>query len=430
MKELEKGGGVAGEVSGFLQLDDVPMGTHLLVLRKECHVQDERQIIIDSIEKLQDWRLSLALQRAVGEITVEGPAGAQVWLDDEFRGVLPLSIGSVCEGRRRLRVRSQFGSYQEEVDVKVGRKSRVTAKVRPTISILSQMATFTPLGDPDVRQWLAQRVRPETVNLTAEPEDRAVAALKALGLSQGWMSFDPLGRVLPPSTAGGFASRGRQEFSRRLAASFTSEGIGEVRGVPNEGGRRLWLSVLASGSGKVEVLEIDRKLDTTVEDAIRRLDAAPPLFRKSLSLLVVADVADVDGAVIVSVPVRGEAESAGLKAGDVIKRLDGRPVSGARALSEALDSRKSGERIRAEVVHLSGAQRAVELTVSATPCLISHYDRTLLFNKLLLEEFGETKKITEADMVRVIKANTPGPFLGRGMKAIAPLLSDPSLAEI
>lgn len=78
---------------------------------------------------------------------------------------------------------------------------------------------------------------------------------------------------------------------------------------------------------------------------------------------------------------------------------------------------------------VENAEAIYDKAISATPFPFRSNTRDGL-NKLLLEEFGETKKINEADMVRVIKQNTPGPFLGRGMKAIAPLLSDPSLAEI
>ena len=51
-------------------------------------------------------------------------------------------------------------------------------------------------------------------------------------------------------------------------------------------------------------------------------------------------------------------------------------------------------------------------------------------DELLMERFGEDEEITEAKLVAVIKEHTPAAFLGMGMKAIAPLLTDPSLADI
>lgn len=74
------------------------------------------------------------------------------------------------------------------------------------------------------------------------------------------------------------------------------------------------------------------------------------------------------------------------------------------------------------------AEAIYEKSISATPLPFRKTTKNGL-TELLLERFGEDGEITEAGIVEVIKANTPKPFLGRGMKAIAPLLSDPSLAE-
>jgi len=78
---------------------------------------------------------------------------------------------------------------------------------------------------------------------------------------------------------------------------------------------------------------------------------------------------------------------------------------------------------------VGNAEAIYDKSISATPFLFRSYTRDGL-NKLLMEQFGEKKKITEAALVDVIKKNTPDAFLGRGMAAIAPLLTDPSLAEL
>jgi len=75
------------------------------------------------------------------------------------------------------------------------------------------------------------------------------------------------------------------------------------------------------------------------------------------------------------------------------------------------------------------AEAIYDKSISATPFLFRHNTRDGL-NKILMERYGEKKKITEAMLVDVIKENTPNAFLGRGMSAIAPLLTDPSLADL
>lgn len=75
------------------------------------------------------------------------------------------------------------------------------------------------------------------------------------------------------------------------------------------------------------------------------------------------------------------------------------------------------------------AEAVYDTSISATPRLFRHFTKDGL-DALLMERFGEKKKISEAALVEVIKEHTPKPFLGKGMKAIAPVLTDPSLAEL
>jgi hypothetical protein len=75
------------------------------------------------------------------------------------------------------------------------------------------------------------------------------------------------------------------------------------------------------------------------------------------------------------------------------------------------------------------AQAIYDKSIDATPRLFRGNTRDGL-NKILMERFGEDSPIDEAAIVQVIKDNTPSAFLGRGMKAIAPLLTDPSLADL
>ena len=75
------------------------------------------------------------------------------------------------------------------------------------------------------------------------------------------------------------------------------------------------------------------------------------------------------------------------------------------------------------------AQAIYHKSIDATPRLFRSNTRDGL-NKILMERYGEDSPINEAAIVQVIKDNTPSAFLGRGMKAIEPLLTDPSLADL
>jgi hypothetical protein len=51
------------------------------------------------------------------------------------------------------------------------------------------------------------------------------------------------------------------------------------------------------------------------------------------------------------------------------------------------------------------------------------------FTKGLTKEVGEGGEVREAHVVKVIKATSPAPFVGTGIKAITPFLTDPSILD-
>ncbi len=77
---------------------------------------------------------------------------------------------------------------------------------------------------------------------------------------------------------------------------------------------------------------------------------------------------------------------------------------------------------------VENAEAVYDKSISATPFPFRNTTRDGL-NKLLMDKFGEAEEITEAKLVAVIKEHTPAAFLGLGMKAILPELTDPSLAD-
>lgn len=77
---------------------------------------------------------------------------------------------------------------------------------------------------------------------------------------------------------------------------------------------------------------------------------------------------------------------------------------------------------------IENAEAIYDKSISATPFPFRKTVRNGL-DELLMERFGEDEEVSEAAIVDVIKENTPNAFIGLGMKAISPLLSDPSLAE-
>jgi hypothetical protein len=218
------------------------------------------------------------------------------------------------------------------------------------------------------------------------------AALKGENLEPGWLAFSPLGQATNAS-ANLYPKDGYQVMSERLAKKLKSQGVAGIAGVPKENGNRVWLTLLASGSNKVDVIEIDKNDLRSIDEAVRRLDTVPPVLGRSLGF-VVADVSGLRGAVVVTIAAGSEAARVGILGGDVVVRLDGQEVASASALETVLCSRRTGERIGVDIKSASGVDKHVVLPVSSTLRLISHYDRTLLFNRLIV---GYRARLAEAD---------------------------------
>ena len=75
------------------------------------------------------------------------------------------------------------------------------------------------------------------------------------------------------------------------------------------------------------------------------------------------------------------------------------------------------------------AQAIFDKSVSSTPFPFRKTVKNGMV-ELLVERYGDGAEISEAQLVEVIKENTPTAFVGLGIKAIKPLITDPALADI
>ena len=78
------------------------------------------------------------------------------------------------------------------------------------------------------------------------------------------------------------------------------------------------------------------------------------------------DSPDLSGAVVGSVEPGGPAERSGLKAGDKITAIDGRPVQGSDDVSSAVAARKPGEQAKVTVVR-AGSRRTLTVDLGTRP---------------------------------------------------------------
>jgi len=134
---------------------------------------------------------------------------------------------------------------------------------------------------------------------------------------------------------------------------------------------------------KPDVVAVSLDSPESIAAAIAQIDRAPAFFRPSIGLAAI-DVADVAGAVVASVDVSGPAGTAGIRAGSVVTKANGQPITDAAALAVLLAGRKQDDDLMLEVKDRTGAVKNVTVKVMMTPRLIGVSDQTLLANRMLL----------------------------------------------
>jgi hypothetical protein len=93
----------------------------------------------------------------------------------------------------------------------------------------------------------------------------------------------------------------------------------------------------------------------------------------------------VPGAAVIRAPAVGAGARAGLAPGDLVVAAGGQPVASVAELNARIAAAKANENLALDVRGRDGAARTVTVTVSELPGTIPMRDRTLLYNKVLIE---------------------------------------------
>ena len=377
-----KSGIAAAELSAVLTVTELPIGAHRIEFKKDCFVRSERR---QTVEQLADYVLDpVKLEPAVATVSVtSNQPGTLVLVDGLQRGVAPMTISDVCEGQHLVELKSASGRYFQRIEARTGQKINVEGTLRPAFAIVS--ASGPAALNTDLRAVIEKQfTSSQSVTMFAPSADEAAKALATDKLPQDWLAFDANKR--PLGTAAEVAMAMRGELSTRLSRVFDAQGIASVT-VPNPANRnRLVVSLLASGSGDPDVIEVDLDSPDRAQ-AVGRLDRGLTFFKPSLGLTVV-DVADMEGPVVVAVDPNGSGAKAGIQPGEVVLRANSQPVADAGALNQLLAGRKADEDLTIDLKDKAGAPKKADVKVLMTPRLIGMNDQSLLINKILVDLRG------------------------------------------
>jgi hypothetical protein len=375
-----RAGVTAAELSAVLTVMELPIGTHRIQFRKNCFVLAERQ---QTVDQLDDYVLDpVKLEPAVATVTVtSNQPGTVVLIDGLQRGVAPMTIADVCEGRHLVELKSASGRYFDRIDARTGAKINVAGTLRPAFALVS--ASGPAALNTDLRLTIEKQFQSsQSVTLFAPPADETAKVLSAEKLPADWLAFDSNKR--PLGTAAEVANVMRGDLSQRLARQFDAQGIASVT-VPSAASRsRLVVSLLAAGSADPDVIEIDLDSPDATSLAVGRLDRGLSFFKPSLGLTAV-DVADLEGPVIVAVDPNGPAAKAGIQPGEILLKANSQPVPDTAALITLLAGRKADEALTLDLKDRAGAAKRADATVFMSPRLIGLNDQSLMINKILVD---------------------------------------------
>ena len=377
------------QVSGVFVIEGLtPETSYLVEVRKGCYVKSGFTV---TPKALNDYGpLLKVLQPATGTVVVTTPQpGASVSFEGKPAGKTPATIENVCEGDYGIEVSADYGRFAGKVTVQKGQTVQVPAQLKPAFGLLSVTGVVSPPSSrrqAEVRTAVERRLGSAgTVSLVSLPANFVYPRIDDNSVEPGWLSFDLDRKVLDPSAKQQLDAATRLDVSKQISTKYGLQGVATATLDAREGPNHLYLSLLASGSAHPDILEIvDLENPEQVREVARRLEGTRPLFRPTLGLLAV-DVADVAGAVIIKVDPDGGAFKSNLKIGHVITGVNGQAVNSASALAAALAN--PAKTVGNDRVSLTVTDQSVPFQVSLgqTPRLVSMTDKTVLFNKLILD---------------------------------------------
>jgi Flp pilus assembly protein TadD len=395
---ISKSGIPAPTVSAALVIGDVTPGTHAFEFVRPCTVRMSTKL---AVEKPDDYTLGpVALQPAVASLTVQTPEpGAQVFVDGAQKGTTPYSVSDLCEGPHQVELRSRFGRDTRRIDARTGDKITFDGVLKPTFAVVSASGELANL-DVDMRISVERALQgASSVRLIAPPADQTDKLLKGNQLAPSWLAVDAEGK--PTGAAMQMNRPVRGEASTKISDALGTQGVASVSVLDRN---RLMVTLLASGIGSPDVVEIRLDRPDSIASAIDKLDRAIALSRSSLGFLAI-DVASLSGPVVAGVDANGPANGK-VQAGDLIVSAGGQPVPDVAALDKIVASGKPGDTLALEVRDPKGAPKKADVAIFLTPRLIGMSDQSVLANRALVDLRSRAASTTDPFLLSVIRLNT------------------------
>lgn len=387
------------QLSAVLVVTNIGTGAHRVEFRRACYAPTERRV---DVTQLDDYVMDpVKLDPAVATVTAQSTQpGTAVIIDGTERGIAPFTT-ELCEGEHTIDMRSAVGRLSRKVDARAGQKIDVSGTPKPSFALVSSSGQAAL--NTDLRVTVQRALEStQSIFVFAPPADAMDRALKAEKLPPEWLAFDATKR--PVGVSGEINTTMRKELSAKVAKAFDAQGVASVTIPPKSSPNRVIVSLIGSGSGEPDVLDLSLDRPDTITSAIAQIDR-PLVFQRPSIGLTTIDVADVAGPVVIAIEATGPAGTAGIQPGDVLLKVNDQAVADSAALADLLAAKKPNDHLAIELKDLKGTAKKADLPVMATPRLIGMSDQTLLANRILVDLRTRLMGITDPLQESIIRLN-------------------------
>ncbi len=376
---VAKAGIPVASLSAALVIPDVTNGTHRVEVKRPCYSTVTRTLDVTQLGDfvIEPMKLESAMATLVARSTM---AGTTVYVDGQQRGAAPHTM-EVCEGEHTVDLRSAAGRYSRKIEARPGQNIDVTGTPKPAFALVSTLGTSSL--NTDIRAAIERAFEPvQSIAVFAPPNERVDQVLRAEKLPREWLAFDANKRALGAASEINAATR--KEASARLARAFESQGVGSVAIPSAANPSRVVVSLLGSGSGDPDVIELSLDRPDTIASAVAQLNRTLSFSQATIGLNTI-DVADLPGPIVLSVDAKGPAGQAGLQPGDMLLKANNQDIPNAAALMTLLNARAANDQLTLELKDKAGAAKKVDVKVMMRPRVIGMGDQTLLANRIVVD---------------------------------------------
>jgi hypothetical protein len=366
-------------LSAALVVADITNGIHRIEVRRPCYSTVSRTLDVTQLGDfiMEPMKLESAMATLVARSTM---AGTTVYVDGQQRGAAPHTM-EVCEGEHTVDLRSAAGRYSKKVDARPGQNIEVVGTPKPAFALVSTSGTSTL--NTDIRAAIERAFEPvQSIAVFAPPTERVDQVLRAEKLPREWLAFDANKRPLGASSEINPATR--KEASVRLARAFDAQGVGAVAIPSAANPSRVVVTLLGSGSGDPDVIEMSLDRPDTIASAVSQLNRSLSFAQASIGITTI-DVADIPGPVVLGVYPKGPASQAGIQPGDVLLKANNSDMPTTSALLAFLNARSANDSVALELRDKAGAAKKADVKVLMTPRVIGMGDQTLLANRIVVD---------------------------------------------